>query len=160
VLPLLALDNAKPFWFECRVANDDVAANGMLFGLIEAAGQVEGAVVDGSASLISEDYVCFRIISGDTDGLDAVYRQGGSAEVIVKEEAQVVVAGTYYRLGITYDGVETVKFYVDGAEVGSFSVDSLTNDTMANKLGVILGGKSGASVESRLVDWVRLAGVL
>jgi hypothetical protein len=57
-----------------------------------------------------------------------------------------------------FDGKSTVTWYVDGASVATYDIDSLTNDSLANKLCVIIGVKDCAAAQTFLaIDWVRFA---
>lgn len=157
-----ALNSGKRIWFECLVANDDVGDSGSFIGLMETAGQTAEAIVDDCAAIIDEDYVGFRILTDADAELDVVVNQGGgTGPTEIVDDAQTMVAGTYYRIGITFDGADTFNYYVDGVLVGTSTADSLDNDTMANNLGLYIGQKSGVgAAQSLLLKWSRIAGEL
>jgi hypothetical protein len=155
-----ALNNGKKFWFECLVANDDLGDAGSFIGLMETAGQTAEAIVDDCASIIDENYIGFRILAAAQTILDIEVNQGGgTGPTVILENAQTMVAGTYYRIGITFDGVDTLKYYVDGVLKATSTLDSLDNDKMSNKLGLLITQKSGTgAAESLLLKWSRFAG--
>lgn len=157
-----AISNGKKFWFECLIANDDLGDAGSFIGLMETAGQTEEGVVDDCASIIDENYIGFRILTAAQTVLDVEVNQGGgTGPTVILENAQTMVAGTYYRIGITFDGVDTFRYYVDGVLVATSTTDSLDNDKMSNKLGLFITQKSGTgAAESLLLKWSRFAGQL
>lgn len=157
-----AINNNKKFWFECLIANDDLGDAGSFIGLMELAGQNAEGVVDDCASIIDENYIGFRILAAAQTELDVEVNQGGATgPTVIVNDAQTMVAGTYYRIGITFDGVNTFKYYVDGVLVGTSTADSLDNDKMATALGLYITQKSGTgAAESLLLKWSRFAGQL
>lgn len=152
------LNNNKKFWLEGRV-KFPVADSGSFFGLMEAAGCTAEAIADNCATIIDEDYIGFRIVAGDTDGLDVEVNQGGgTGPTVVKDVAHTVVADTYVNLGITFDGKDTFTYYVNGVSVGTSTADSLDNNVMAHALAVLFAGKSGTAAAGAWgVDWIRYA---
>ena len=163
-LYLLKMNNRKRFWFEAYVqlpeagAADDFAA---FVGLIEKTGATAELIADNGATVIDEDFVGFF---AETDGTgiqawNATINQGGSANFPVNVEADAVAVSTdWVKLGITFDGNQTVSFYADGVLLKTYDVDNLDSNTMAHELCVALGVKDGeADALGMNVDWVRFA---
>lgn len=155
----LTMNSGKRFWFEARVkVEDEDADQAIVVGLIEAAGMTAEAVADNGADLIDEDFIGFY---AETDGtnmgdIKAAYRQGGGTTTDVDADSHSPANDTFVKLGMKFDGKETVTFYVNGASVATLDVGDLTGDSLTNKVGVILGVKDCAAAQTFLAaDWVR-----
>jgi hypothetical protein len=163
-LYLLTKNNNKRFWFEAAVklaaagTADDYAA---FVGLIEKAGATAELIADDGATVIDEDYVGFFAETAGTTILDwnASINQGGSSSFPVTVEADVSEPSTsYVKLGMAFDGKQTISFYVDGVLVDTYDIDNLDNDTMANELCVAVGVKDcEGTALGMYVDWIRFA---
>lgn len=162
---LLTKNSGKRFWLEASVkptaagTADDYA---LFVGLIESVGATAEMIADDGASLIDEDYVGFQALTNATtiQDWDAVINQGGSANFPSTIEADAGSIGTsYIKLGMKFDGKQTVYFYVDGAQVATYDIDNLDNDTMAHEFTVALGVKQceATATLGMHVDWVRFA---
>ncbi len=153
-------------WFEARIRLSTITDQTVFLGFAEEAMQVADALIaDTGTTLKDKDYVGFRVLSGDPDGLDAVHRiESGGGEVVVKNEAQVLVAATWYKLGMVYEPArfspldgKIFRWYVDGVEVGSItSLPSTFPD--ADKMAFLMTIKNGSGVARNFdIDWVRWA---
>lgn len=162
---LLTKNSGKRFWFETSVkpsaagTADDYA---MFVGLIESVGATAEMIADAGASIIDEDFVGFAALTNATtiQDWDAVINIGGSANFPVTVEADAGTIGTsYIKLGMKFDGQQTVSFYVDGALVDTYDIDNLDSDTMSHEFTVALGIKDceGDGTLGMYVDWVRFA---
>lgn len=159
--PIVHIDknSNEPMWFEARLRSSDITtAHAFFVGLSKEGGvTTDAVVVDGNASLATTlDLVGFRTLGGDPDGLDAIHQTAAGAAVVVKDVAQVMVASTWYKVGIYFDGKETVRFYVDGVEVGSADVDD-TNFTEDNDYALLAIIKSGAAAVNFDLGWWQVA---
>ena len=72
---------------------------------------------------------------------------------------------TYIKLGLKFDGKKSLKYFIDGVEVGELDIDDFTEGT-ANEmtpLGIIIGSMCGADMGSAgdapyiAIDWIRFA---
>jgi len=173
VLTQIKMGNAKKIWLETRVKLSDYDADiSVIFGLGDAT-MLEGtSVIEESATpdfIESRDFVGFVAF---TDGsnlgdIDTIYCEVGDAAVTqVKDSAGAFSADdTYIKLGLKYDGVQYVTFYIDGVElVDKLDVDDFATVT-ANQLtaqGVILGlmdaaGAHAGGCAHLDIDWIRFA---
>ncbi len=153
-------------WFEARVRLSDITDQTVFLGFAEEAMQVADALIaDGGTALVDKDYVGFRVLSGDPDGLDAVHNKAsGGGEVVVKNEAQVLVATTWYKLGMVYEPArfspldgKIMRWYVDGVEVGSITTLPSTFPD-AEKMAFLMTIKNGDGTARNFdIDWVRWA---
>lgn len=153
-------------WFEARVRLSTITDQTVFLGFAEEAMQIADALIaDGGTALKDKDYVGFRVLSGDPDGLDAVHnKESGGGEVVVKNEAQVLVAATWYKLGMVYEPArfspldgKIFRYYVDGVEVGSItSLPSTFPD--AELMAFLMTIKNGDGTARNFdIDWVRWA---
>jgi len=115
----------KRFWFETRVATSLVADQTVYVGLADGGIPANSILLDNGTGINGKDFLGFRILEADSDGWDAVYRTT-STEVVLKEEAQVGVATTYYKFGITYEPLPdqswVLRYWVDGVSVGTIGI--------------------------------------
>jgi len=161
---LLTMNSGKRFWFEASVklsaagAADDFAC---FVGLIESAGATAEMIADDGASIIDENFVGFQAISNATtiQDWDAVINQGGSANFPATVLADASTKSTaYVKLGIKFDGKKTLYFYADGAQVATYDIDNLDNDTMDKEMTIAIGVKDCEAAQLGLyVDWARFA---
>jgi hypothetical protein len=98
--------------------------------------------------------------------IETCYHQDGDSGVLTAVQAAVITNpadttndDTYFRLGLVFDGKQTVTFYVDGvAQTTTLDIDDLTGDKFDDSLGVIIGIHDLAGGADDLqVDWVRFA---
>lgn len=141
----------KKLWFETRIKLSSVAAISGFVGLAEENCPADSLLADDGTG-INKDYVGFRILEADPDGIDAVYRTASGTEGVVKNEAQVAVAATWYKLGIYYDE-KYIRYYVDGVEVGSV-LASTSGVPVGEYLAPLFAFKQHAAAEKILdIDW-------
>jgi hypothetical protein len=152
--PVVELYNSKPFWFEARIAHDDVGDNGIFVGLIEEAGMAADLILDNQTGFVDEDYIGFGTQTDDDDGLLMLSHLTGATAQSPEGSPYTITDGTYYRLGIKWDGKETLEWFVDGVSQGTVTLAA----SMTNAMGIAFAIKTGAAAGvSLLVDWVRLA---
>lgn len=165
-LKFTAADN-KPAWFEARIRTNIITASSIIVGLINAAELASDLMADtqtdaGMLAVSEPDFIGF-VVAGDTDpdGLDAVYNTQGTTatgHVVHANIAQLVVAATWYNVGITWDGVATIKYWIDNAQVGTDLAISTTTVPDGEELAFVAGCKSAGSADKHLeLDWVRWA---
>lgn len=152
----IVLNSGNKVWFEVRM-QAGVADKGIFLGLIEEAGQTEGAVADNGVTLIGESLIGFQVSSGATSTIDAVMKLDAGTVVKMKAAAGTLVADTEIKLGFKFDGKKHIEIYVDGAKVSSYEISSATFP-VGVKMGLVLAVKTGTATTNDLVlDWVRAA---
>ncbi len=133
-------NSGKKFWFEARVAPGDVDADmGIFVGLAEAAGVAAEVLADDVAAdgLATESAVGFLQDNGNDDAFDIVYRKdAGTVTTILAdatnsaaltdagETAASLTDGTFWKLGMRFDGRDKLHFYVNGVKVATLTIDS------------------------------------
>lgn len=171
VLYELKMNSRRKMWFETRIKLPDVDDDmSLLVGLGEN-DMLDGAsLIQASATpttIEDKDFIGFVAFSDGTNihDIDAIYSEDGDAAVTqVKDAARAAALWTddeYVKLGMRYDGVQYVTFYIDGVLVGTLDVDDFATDTanqLTDPLGVIVGCVGNDATAAHLdVDWIRFA---
>lgn len=161
---LLTMNSGKRFWFEASVkpTNASTADDYALFvGLIESVGATAELIADDGATIIDEDHIGFKAISNATtlQDWDATVNQGGGTGPTDVLADAGTIGTAYIKLGMKFDGKQTVYFYVDGVQVTTLDIDDLDNNTMAHEFTVALAVKQCEATAGLGVyaDWVRFA---
>jgi len=147
--------SGKKSWVEFRVAYTSVtlAAN-MFIGLGEEGSAAANWIGDSGDSFADKDLVGFIVWEADPNALDVNCRKNGQATEDVGL-ASAITAGTWYTLGIYFDGVETVSYYVDGTAVQTSDLDDSTFPA-GEELSPLIGLKNGDSDAAIEIDWIRM----
>jgi hypothetical protein len=153
----IASSSPKKLWFECRVRFGAITAQAAFIGLTQEQVPADNLMPDdGTLAIPSIDKVGFQVLEGDPDGLDAVHNDS-TGDIIVQEVAQLLVATTWYKLGIYFDGLKTYWF-VDNAQVGSGVLPTATDFPDGEELAFMIGLKEHEAVAKTLdLDWWRFA---
>jgi hypothetical protein len=158
----------KKMWFEVSFEVGALADQGVFIGWAEEAALSRDIIADNTVTTIGESYVGFRMFSGDTDGLDAVYKLDNGTEVEVLADVTngnglpagdraSVAANTPRKVGMRFDGRRNMEVFVDGYKVTSFELSDTTFPTNVN-MGFIVSVKTGtAARQSIALDWARVA---
>jgi len=151
-------------FFEARMRRDTIGSTTGLatfVGLGTAADHTaaDEVMASGGADVSLTEYLGFRNLIADGDGMDAVYQKTGVAEAVALEAASTndlnVSADTFYKLGIWYDGTR-VHWYIDGKRQVSKDPLSLTasfpdNVAMYPTIGFEQAGAGDFEID---VDWM------
>lgn len=147
-------------WFEARVAKASIADNalGFFLGFTEQPNIAIGSVTlqDNSADLdASEDFIGFSCLAADGDIAECVYQEGGATKVNVGDVNSALVAATYYKLGMKFDGPDgKLEYYLNGSLVQTLSVTSALSFPDENHLAMIWTTAVGTAAESKTqMDW-------
>jgi len=147
--------SVKKLAFECRIALSATTLQTVYVGLCDGGVLANSLLNDDGTGINDKDFIGFRVLEADSDGIDAVYRTGAD-EVVLKNEAQVAVADTYYKLGFYYDGTN-VEYFVDGVSVGKVAATatSFPDNVQMAPLFAIKQHEAAAKVLS--IDFVKVA---
>lgn len=156
-LPLakMAKGSGTKLWAEVDVAFDALGDEGLFFGFGDGSALVRDVIADNpsntaQAGVIDQSLVGFVTTQASSAiaTIDAVYQKAGDGgATTVQASVATLAAKTFVRLGVRYDGRDTVRFYVDGAKVAEKQIDSSFDQT--HDLGVVLGLKTGAAVQAK-----------
>lgn len=159
-------DSLKPIWFEARVKVNEIVTGSVYVGLMnegELAGdvmadtQTDSAILDTSAP----DFIGF-ITAGDSTaaGLDAIYMDQATvgAHIIHKADAHTWVADEYVKLGVAFNGGNIIRFYINGAQVGTDLAVDAAEVPDGEELLFVAGDKANTGTDHQLdVDWWKAA---
>lgn len=167
----LKMNSGKKMWFEAKIKFEDIDDDScFICGLGESSLLAADAMTDdssGSTTLADYDFVGFHAGCDGTnmDDIDCIYHEDGDGGTVTRVAEAVdnadLVDDTYIQLGMKFDGVKTVTFYVDGVAVTTtLDIDDFATGT-ANELdplGIIVGIKNLQGTASFLAaDWIRFA---
>ena len=142
--------------FEARIRVSQITAICDIFiGMTEEACADDDSLFDDSDAIVDKDMIGFRLLVGDPDGLDAVHNDG-TGEIVVVNEAQVLVADTFYKIGWKFDG-KKVYYFVDGVNLNPDAgvLPAATDFPDAEELALTLNMKVKGTTEAFLdVDWI------
>ena len=156
----IASTSGKDLWFEARVRLGASTENAFFIGLAEEGLAVVNTLVDGTGVLLTTgDFVGFHILQADSDGLDAIHQINAGARTVIKNEAQVIVASAWYKVGLKFDAsAGTLKYYVDNAVVGTVTDVSAATFPDGEELALLMAMKTpSAAIRYVDLDWWRFA---
>lgn len=168
-LGAITKNSGNKLWFEARVELGAVADQGVFLGIVEEAGATRDVLADNIASngVIGESLAGFLVDNGDTNAFDIVYRKDGGTVVNLKNDATAataitsqggtaasLLADTEVKVGLKFDGRETLSFYVNGYKVASLELDS-TFDQSKTYVPIVAVKTGTAAAVSIALDWVR-----
>lgn len=148
-----------PFWFEARFRLGAVSDHGVFIGLAEEGLAVANTLTDDTGAVASKDYLGFRILTADSDGLDTVYRTAAGDEGVHKEAAagiaaQTLTASTWVKVGMYFDGTY-LWYFVNGDLVSTTGL--LTTASLfptGEELTFLVALKTGTGTSCTLdLDW-------
>jgi len=160
------IGSGKKLWLEARFEIGAVADQGLFFGLVEDAGASRDVVADNAGALIGESLIGFQILADDTNGVDAVFKLNAGTAVEMRSDitnlntpaaltAFAVAADTEFKLGLKFDGDESIELYVNGVKVFVYTITPATFPVNVN-MGAIFALKTGsAAAQSVAIDWIR-----
>lgn len=150
----------RPFLFEGRVRFSNIASAtatvAKMFGLRADVAAATVDIPNGGATIKVEEFVGFRALSGDGDGMDAVYVD--AAEVVHVEAAANtslnILADEWNKFGLFYDG-RYVRYYMNGILIGTPVLPSATNFPVGEPLKPYFGCRLDGSdtLNHADIDW-------
>jgi len=175
VLYQLALGSGRKMWYEARIKLEDHTQDiSIICGLGDSTLLAGTSVLEETAipdTIESRDFVGFVAFTDGTNlgDIDAIYHEVGDSAVTQVKDAAYLQAtwadDTYVKLGLKYDGLRYLRYYINGVEVGKLDVDDFATVT-ANELtplGIIVGlmvnddpGSAG-DAGYMAIDWIRFA---
>ncbi len=143
--------------FEARVKKASIAddACAIFCGLATIGGASADILVDNTGALKpAHSFVGFQTLHAAGEVLKAIYQKTGETLVAVNATAATLVADTYVKLGLHFDGDHTLRYYVDGEIVGTVDVAAATTFPEDIALAPLLATKVGTAAESKVtMDW-------
>lgn len=153
VAGMFAITAGKKFAWEARIRPSVISTQNLFIGLAEEGLAVNNGFFSDAGAIVDKDYIGFRVLEADPDGLDFAYNTAGGSEVVEAEVAQLLVASTWYKVGMYGDG-KKITGYVNGASVGSF-LYTATGVPDGEELCLSFCSKNGTTTARNLdIDWV------
>lgn len=155
-------------FFEARVKTSTIAdtKHGFFLGMIDASALSATVPIAAAGTLADENFVGFHRLETDGDYVNTVYKANGVTQVTVKEDAKVLVADTYVKLGFTYDSSNyRLSFYADGILLPDYKTiptaagTDFPNDVRLGLVFAVLNATASTPGSSKL-DWWRAAQIL
>lgn len=150
----------KPFIFEARVKTDTIAdsKHGIFVGLVEAITPTATVPITAAGAIADQNIVGFHRLEGDGDQFDTVYKANGVTAVSVQTDAVTIVADTWVKLGMYFDGT-TLYFYKDGVVLStSKTIPSGAGTDFPNdvNLGLVFSmlNATASSPGAAYLDWM------
>lgn len=157
-------NSGQRLWMEAIIALGDISEDfGAFVGLAErdaldgtTGDGARDVVDDGAASngLIEESVIGFIRDAGDLDAWDAVYKKDAGTEVnpltdvtnataIDSDDRASLEDNVFFKLGLTFDGRDKLKWWVDGIHVATQTVDSTIDQS--HDFGAVVCIKTGTA---------------
>lgn len=161
----IASSSGKKLVWEARVRPNSITTRNLFVGLAEEGFAAADAVTDGDAMVTTKDFIGFRSLAGDADGLDTVYQKASQTTGVVKDDAQTLVAATWYKVGMIFDPNyynknKIIRFFVDGTELADGVAESVLDDATfpdGEEMSFVIGHKNGAAAGITTdIDWVKI----
>lgn len=130
----------KKTWFAARFSLDDVIETDFMIGLM-VAGSTFAAATDGVFFLKSDGSANLLLRSAIVTPV-----------VVTSAPLAALVNSTMVEVAYEYDGVDTIRAFVNGAAAGSIGISALPTTELA----VTFGVQNGSAVGTRtlLLDWI------
>ena len=169
--PFCKLTKGRKVWLEGRLELGDAdAQQAFFFGLAEEAALSRDFVNDDCDNLITETMIGFRLFD-EEDAIDVIAQKDASAEVVIASDVTnldvldavlgsgskaALADNTEIKLGLCYDGDETVEFFVNSVRIIGWSLDSTYYDA-TKSLAFLAGLKvcDDGDAQSAAFDWVQ-----
>lgn len=158
-------DTYGDLFFEARVKTSTIAdtKHGFLLGLIDASTLSATVPITAAGAVADENFVGFHRLEADGDYVNTVYKADGVTQVTVKEDAKVLVADTWVKLGMRYDAKNyRLSFYADGVllpdykTIPSAAGTDFPNDVRLGLVFAVLNATASTPGDSS-IDWIRCA---
>jgi len=147
------VNSQRKLIFEARVRIVTLTDLAVFIGVGEpglAAGDFQ---TDDSGALADKDYIGFHILTATPTEIDCVYNlSGGTAQE--PQGNAYTSAAAWRRYGFVFDGINTIRYYVDDAEVGMKASVGTTNFPSGEEMNPIFAIKTGSSAAVEMqIDW-------
>lgn len=165
VVGKLASSGGKKLCYETRFRVDTITSRNVFIGLAEEGFAAADAITDAGAMVTTKDFIGFRSLEGDANGLDTVYQKASQTTGVVKDDAQTLVASTWYKIGFIFDPNyyntnKAIRFFIDGVELADGVAQSVLDDATfpdGEELSPVWGVKNGTTAAINLdIDWWRI----
>ena len=162
------LNSGNKWWMETRVAKSVVSGAGSSFfaGIGEIALAVDAGITADASTMIDESYFGFHHReSGTTGTIFPVINTGGGAGpfdmlsggVATVQTTGLIVANTFLKLGMKFDGKDRISIYCDGVLQGTYTISAALGAAVGIPMSPVIIVAGGSSTDAFYIDWVRAA---
>jgi len=151
-----------PLWFEARLKFNTItdSRQNAFVGLATGTAVSTSFPITTSDAMADSNFVGFQKVFADGDALDSTYKADGVTQVTVGTDAVTLVADTFVKVGMYFDG-SRLYFYKDGARLSDSKAITGTAGTdfpSDTVLGIVIGLMLGHGDDAILtLDWVGCA---
>jgi hypothetical protein len=166
-----ASSRSGKLWLEwrCKTSHIDNTKHGIFSGLRENTAASATVPIAADGTLANENFVGFHRLEGDGDYFNAVYKADGVTQITALEDAQVIAADTWVKLGLTYNPTDpysstgaSCRFYGNGLQVAQVAVPvaasagagAFPNDVLLGFIFAVLNATASTPGTSS-INWVR-----
>ena len=157
VAPFVITDaSLNPVFFEARVRMLEIADLGAFIGLAEEGSAAAGFLTDATGVLVNKDLIGFNILNASPTAWNFTYKALGQ---VVYTQANVVAndGATWVRLGFYFDGLHTVRTYINGVLNATTHLTSAATFPTGEEMSPIIAIKTGEGVLKRIqVDYIKV----
>jgi hypothetical protein len=147
--------NGYPLYFGARVKCTTHVDGAWFVGMAGEGASAGNFLVDDSGAVADDDFVGFNILTATPAAWNITWRNAGQAVQAVT--AVAVNADNWHIFEFWYDGVTTVKFFIDGTLNATVATTTAGTFPGGEELSPILGCKSGDGAAKVLqIDWLRV----
>lgn len=169
----LTLNSGRKMWAEARFNIGTLGDGdyGFFFGFAAEAVLNRDVVADDVASVaaglandslygftIQKDNVgkVYAVVKKDTTAVQTVFSDVTNNAALGTAGVFTITSGTFLKLGMRFDGKKTLRFFVNGVEIGHYTL--LSTDVGTDNLGPIFCFKTGTTTARTFnIDWIRAA---
>ncbi len=157
--PFMIVENSgKKLWYETKVVFHGSAATQNMYciGLLDSAAD-DILTNDTGAEAVTDGFY-FRVLAATPSKIDTAVNQSGT-ETEEKNEAATLVQGTPITLGMYFDGVTTLTFYIDRVALADVvtigDAGNVPNDVGLTPVFGLKDGAVGLANTRLYVDYIR-----
>ena len=147
--------NSKPVYFGARVKLLSHADEMAFVGLAEEGASAANFLTDDSGVIANKDFIGFNTLSATPDAWNITWKITGGA--VQTATAVAVNAADWHIFEFYYDGVTTVKFFIDGTQSATTATTTAATFPGAEEMSPMLAVKDGVGAARYLqIDWLRV----
>lgn len=158
--PFMIVENSgKKLWYETKVIFDGSVATETMYciGLLDSA--ADDILTDSTGAQAVTDGFYFRVLAVTPTKIDTCVNQSGS-ETEIKNEAATLTQKTAITLGMYFDGVTTLTFYIDRVALTDVvtigDAGNIPNDVGLTPVFGLKDGNAGTENTKLYVDYIKV----
>lgn len=143
VAPFWMVDaSARALFFECRVMAAQHLSNSIFVGLAEEGACAANFLSNDDGVIADKDFIGFNILDATPAAWNYTHRLSG--QVVVTQVGVAVNADDWHRFGFYFDGLHTVRLYINGALNATTYLTSAATFPAGQEMSPMIAVKTGA----------------